>query len=201
MYSNCMCRKSQQFAHFLWIDNFSKFIARSIPTTDKGVYSQCLWTGVAVFHSDKTTYSDEIKYDEYKQMVPAMPGNLLQHRPSVETTVRNVLTFGNECYDNSLVCKFDVRNIPLKIDTNEYPDVADDINSFNMKNVRPLKLLDMNVGSNRGLICVLKNVMEMYGIDNTSSCNRYVNVNVDENIYWRILKVLEIQFFTHLFLQ
>ena len=130
-----------------------------------------------------------------------MPSNLLQHRPSVETTLRNVLRFGNEYYDQSLVCKFDVRNIPLKIDTSEYPDVADDVNSFSMKNVRPLKLLDMNVGSNRGLICVLKHLMEVHGIDNPSSCNRYVNVNVDENIYWRILKVRELQFFTHSFLQ
>ena len=33
----------------IWMDNFSKTLARQCPSLAKGVYSSCLWTGVAVF--------------------------------------------------------------------------------------------------------------------------------------------------------
>ena len=55
-------------------------------------------------------------------------------------------------------------------------------------NVHPLKLFKRNIGSNDGLVAVLADVCKTYGMVD-GSCSEYVILNVDENIYWRVLKV------------
>ena len=58
-----------------------------------------------------------------------------------------------------------------------------------MRIVHPMKLLDKNIGSNPGLVSILKeDIYDKYGMG-TDDCETYVNINVDENIFWRILKV------------
>jgi hypothetical protein len=94
-------------------------------------------------------------------------------------------------YDGSTVKRFDVRNVPPKIDTKRHIDmkhiVEDPKNST--QNVHPLKLFKKNIGSNEGLISVLSDIAATYGLIN-NTCSDYVILNVDENIYWRIMKVL-----------
>ena len=57
--------------------------------------------------------------------------------------------------------------------------------------VFPHKLVEENVGSNRGLLIILK--QEFYDKNNMGSgeFGEYVNLNLDENIFWRTLMVTD----------
>ena len=113
-----------QLPHLLWIDNFSKFISRSIPTADKGVFSQCLWTGVSLFALPEgvgDAISDGIKTDIHGRTVPAMPTDILQYQSGVTTAVQYVLSQGAEYSSIAAVTKYTVRSVPLKVDTNIFP--------------------------------------------------------------------------------
>ena len=72
--------------HVLWLDNFSKIIARSVPSIRDGVYSQCLWTGVALFTHPNVQIDTSIQKIDNK-IVPAMPDTLFVHKASVLDTI------------------------------------------------------------------------------------------------------------------
>ena len=175
--------------HFMWIDNFSKFLARSIPTLAKGLFSSCLWTGHAAFPCANTLISDEVRYDDQKNVIPAMPDDLLQHQDGITSLLTQVLAEGSKLYDSSLVKQFDVRNVPLKIDTTRFPEHAAVIDPHLHIKVMPCKLVEVNVGSNRGLAFILRQIYEENHMQREGLCRRYVNLNVDENIFWRTLRV------------
>jgi hypothetical protein len=181
-----------QLPHLLWIDNFSKFISRSIPTADKGVFSQCLWTGVSLFALPEgvgDAISDGVKTDIHGRTVPAMPTDILQYQSGVTTAVQYVLSQGAEYSSIAAVTKYTVRTVPLKVDTNIFPEVADDVNSYNMSHIRAVDLLEHNIGSNRGLLTILDTLCRERHIHGDAPCTKYTTFNVDENIFWRILKV------------
>jgi hypothetical protein len=87
------------------------------------------------------------------------------------------------------VVRYDVRNIPLKIDTKRFPDMKRTVDSYGFDNVRPVDLLDINIGSNRGLIAIIRGLYEERKMGLEDQCDRYTTLNVDENIFWRVLKV------------
>ena len=185
--------EAQKRPHFIWVDNFSKFISRSIPTADRGVFSQCLWTGVSIFTLPEGTnddISDGVKFDMNGNIIPAMPTDILQYRDDVVAAVHHVLTLGTQYLDIAAVTKYDVRNVPLKVDTNRFPNVADDVNSYKMNNVKSVDLIEDNIGSNRGLISIIDSICQQRNIHGDGQCAQYTTFNVDENIFWRILKVL-----------
>ena len=173
----------------MWIDNFSKFVSRSIPTVERGVFSQCLWTGVSLFDCPDATIDVAVKYDDDHNMIPAMPPHILLNQEVVQHTLHTVLQMGPRYYDQSLVKRYDVRNVPLKVDSKRFPHLADTLNSYNQRRVISDDLLDINIGSNRGLISIVRQVADDLGIIGESGCDNYVILNVDENIFWRILKV------------
>ena len=176
----------------MWVDNFSKFISRSIPTVDKGVFSQCLWTGVSIFtfpDGANDDVSDAVKFDVNGNTVPAMPADILEHREDVIAAVHHVLTLGTNYLDVAAVSRYDVRNVPLKVDTNVFHDVADAVNSYKISNVKSVDLLEDNIGSNRGLIAIIDTICSQRNIHGGGECTQYTTFNVDENIFWRILKV------------
>lgn len=175
--------------HVLWIDNFSKFFARSVPTMEKSVFSTCLWTGVSLFGCTDTKLSDTVVVDSNDCVVPAMPPDILMYQPSVSIALQYFLDKGYRQYDGSLVVQYDVRNIPLKIDTKRFPNMQPIVDSYSFDNVRPVDLLDINIGSNRGLIAVLRGLYEDKKMGSEMDCQRYTTLNVDENIFWRVLKV------------
>ena len=125
----------------LWIDNYSKFMARSIPTSLKGVFSSCLWAGAAAFHctNREIVFDMSVKYNN-GVVIPAMPDNILQHRDEVLAGLNHVLATSRQYYDRSVVLKYDVRNVPPKVDVKRYPHLADIINDPNntTQNVRPV---------------------------------------------------------------
>ena len=188
----CLRREALQLPHLLWIDNFSKFISRSIPTADKGVFSQCLWTGVSLFSLPDgvgDAISDRVQRGVDGRAIPAMPRDILQYQSGVMTAVYHVLSLGPEYNSSAAVTKYKVRTIPLKVDTNTFDEVADNVNSYNMSHIRAVDLLEHNIGSNRGLLTILDTMCREKNIHGDAPCTRYTTFNVDENIFWRILKV------------
>jgi hypothetical protein len=115
------------------------------------------------------------------------PSSIRQVKAGIVYVHSNIRAY----YDQSVVLRFDVRNIPPKIDTKRHVEMKSIIEHKNNSthNVHPLKLFKRNIGSNEGLVAVLSDIAKTYGmIDDT--CTDYVTLNVDENIYWRILKVV-----------
>jgi hypothetical protein len=183
-------RDVQSRPHFKWVDNFSHFMSRSVPTMAANAYSSCLWSGTCDFECLVPGLSDAVVVNpQTGVLVPAMPTRLLQHMPSVMVALQYIKDEGWSYYDKSLVKKYDVRNIPLKINTKAYPELATTINSYRLRNVHPTKLDEINIGSNRGLICILKQLHDEHKMGAQTGSSRYVSLNVDENIFWRVLKV------------
>ena len=187
--------------HVLWVDNFSKVFRKSIPRASDGTYNSCLWTGFAAFVAPDSNVKSTLMKMPSGHIVPGMPSrigsvtSIRQVKAGIVYVHSNIRTY----YDQSVVLRYDVRNVPPKIDTRRHTELKSVIEHKNNSthNVHPLKLFKQNIGSNAGLISVLSDIARTYGmLDDTY--NEYVTLNVDENIYWRILKVCclcTIQFF------
>ena len=106
--------------------------------------------------------------------------------------VNHVLSLGPKYSDGAAVSRYNVRTVPLKVDTDIFNDVAADVNSYNMSHVRAVDLLEHNIGSNRGLLTILDTICHERNIHGDVPCTKYTTFNVDENIFWRILKVCNI---------
>lgn len=154
------------------------------------VYNTCLWTGMAAFKCTHT-YNMNITRRENGTIVPAMPDNILSTQSDVTAAITYILQNQRQYYDNSTVRQYDVRNIPPKIDVRNNPNLMDIVEAKHNSThtVHPVKLLDHNIGSNAGLISVLRQIYEHNNM-HIDKCDKYMLLNVDENIYWRILKVL-----------
>lgn len=56
--------------------------------------------------------------------------------------------------------------------------------------LHPYQIIDKNIGSNIGLLSILRHdFYDPMGMG-TDECKRYVCLNLDENIFWRSLKVV-----------
>lgn len=186
-------RNIVKMAHVLWVDNFSKVFRKSIPTSSTGTYNSCLWTGYAAFIVDDHRVNTTIITNHHGQKIHGMPIDPCDDESVTRVIegLRYVHADMRSYYDSSTVKCFDVRNIPPKIDTKRHVDMKRTIDDpkNSTQNVHPLKLFKKNIGSNEGLIAVLSDIASTYGMIN-NTCSDYVILNVDENIYWRIMKVL-----------
>jgi hypothetical protein len=129
-----------------------------------------------------------------------MPENILECREAVVDGLRSVLAEGHRYYDNSLVARYDVRTVPLKIDGKRFPDMNCTVNHARSKMsiVYPQELIGTNIGSNRGLLSVIRKYYDEYNMAGAQGdCVRYLSMNVDENIFWRVLKVTCVYFWLH----
>ena len=177
--------------HFLWIDNFCKFISRSVPTADRSVFSSCLWTGATIFMSLDDQIDMSLQYGPNQRVVSAMPSDILQTRQVVDSSFRLAVSLGPNYYDSSLVNTYDIRNIPLKVDTVRFPNVSATVNAYTMQQLYTTDLIELNIGSNRGLASIINKLyIDHISNDANDDVQTYMNLNVDENIFWRILKVL-----------
>ena len=90
-----------------------------------------------------------------------------------------------------MVKKYDIVNVPLKVDTERFPAVASVVNSAknSTKHINPFKLMRHNIGSNLGLVTILREFQDDHKMSLHDTCQKYANVNTDENIFYRGLKV------------
>ena len=156
-----------------------------------GVYATCNWTGVAAFETTDPSVDDRVVRGQNGEVVPAMPKRILDHNRAVRDNIKLVMREDRDYHERSAVKRYDVRNVPPKINTKIHTRLRDRIESRTntMDNVHPVKLIDMNIGSNSGLCAIVRQLYDEYNMDNADACERYLNLNVDENIYLRILKV------------
>ena len=121
-----------------------------------------------------------------------MPTDILSRQDEVMQGLRYIHGKGANYLPKSLVQRYSVCNVPPKIDISANPELKQDAHDrmHSMDIVYPHKLVEENVGSNRGLLIILK--QEFYDKNNMGSgeCQDYVNLNLDENIFWRTLMVL-----------
>lgn len=186
-----VCRMRLKSPCIIWCDNFSKTLRRTIPTLAKDVYSLMLWTGVAVFSDANCTNIDHsIRTDNNEVVIPAMPPTICENRSEVLDGLKFVHDKGRHILEDSLVFKFGVHNVPLQItDPEDKEEKQQPIHRNSMHIVHPYKIIDKNIGSNIGLVSILReDFYDVYGMG-TDECKQYLCLNVDENIFWRTLKV------------
>jgi hypothetical protein len=68
--------------HFLWVDNYAKTLARSVPTLDMGAYNACYWSGAVVFPSNDPAVTDAIRRDDLGCTAPRGTSVWLVDTPS-----------------------------------------------------------------------------------------------------------------------
>jgi hypothetical protein len=107
-----------------WWDNFSKFMARQVPTIKKDIFASCLWTSVTVNEYIGPPVDVSIKFDAGGEVVPAMLSDLFAHQALVLQTIDEIYNEGKEYYDKSLVKGYDVANVPLQVDTKKVPGLS-----------------------------------------------------------------------------
>ena len=109
--------------HVRWIDNFSKMFRKQVPDAQH-VYHSCLWTGTAVFVCEDPNISTDLCTQPDGTVVPAMPDDITEFQDDVFNAVQYIVNNSRKYYDDSLVLKYDVRNVPPKIDTKRFPHLA-----------------------------------------------------------------------------
>lgn len=175
----------------IWVDNFSKTLHRTNPTLSKDVYSSMMWTGMAVFASANVMEMDaSVKTDNHGVVVPAMPSRICEHRAQVLEGLTYVHNQGRAYLTHSLVNRFSVSNIPMAIlDPDDVAHNQHPSKEHSMDIVYPYQMVDTNIGSNIGLVSILRHHFYDPAGMGDDECKKYVCLNADENIFWRTLKV------------
>ena len=175
-----------------WWDNFSKFQARQVPTIKKDIFASCLWTGVTVNEYTGPDVDVSVRRDSNGEVIPAMPSNLFAHQDMMLQGIREIYDEGRTYYNKSLVKRYDIVNVPLKVDTKKFPNLANSMNSVKntTKHINPFKLIKHNIGSNLGLVTIMREYQEDNKMHLNDFVENYSTVNTDENIFYRGLKVL-----------
>ena len=174
-----------------WWDNFSKFMARQVPTIKKDIFASCLWTGVTVNEYTGPPVVVAIRTDATGAVIPAMPDDLFAHQTLMLQGIHEVYDEGKEYYLKSMVKKYDIVNVPLKVDTKQFPNLAQTMNSVKntMKHINPYKLIKHNIGSNLGLSTIMREYQDDKKMNLNGTVLNYSTINTDENIFYRGMKV------------
>jgi hypothetical protein len=93
-------------------------------------------------------------------------------------------------YDSCLAVKYRVRNVPLKPDPANVEDKYKEVvaeSRDGMSHFFPKKIVPLNIGSNDGLVEVLRKLWD----DHKASANahQYKYIVADTNIFWRSIRV------------
>lgn len=172
-----------------WWDNFgAKAYHIAIQGIATGSFKLPLWTGQG-FHEyvgdrdiDMTVHPD----------LPGMPDTLFTD--DVCDEIKSYLgvadRIGCDYYEDSLVRKYDVRRVPVKpqvseVDNPELHKVLAEARD-GLVDFYPTGLKQENIGSNRGLFLLLKDLKDQR--DNSAHSEYHV-LNTDCNIFMRSLKV------------
>ena len=135
-----------------------------------------------------------VKQTEGLQRIPAMPEELFSSwNAFVGTYSRLEAVLEVNRLDDSLVRTWNVNNVPLKPSpqsTERYRDALVK-QTDSLANLFPEKLIDINIGENEGLVKICRELLK----EHKEKCQinqqeRYLVLNVDCNIFDRILKVL-----------
>ena len=87
--------------------------------------------------------------------------------------------------------RYDIVNVPLKVDTKRFPGLAQTLNSVKntTKHINPYKLIKHNIGSNLGLATIMRDYQDDKKMSLNGTVLNYSTINTDENIFYRGMKV------------
>ena len=105
--------------------------------------------------------------------------------------IDDIYNEGREYYYKSLVKRYDIVNVPLKVDTKRFPALAETLNSVKntTKHINPYKLIKHNIGSNLGLATIMRDYQDDKKMSLNGTVLNYSTINTDENIFYRGMKV------------
>jgi hypothetical protein len=172
----------------MWVDNFCKFFGVRTPSLDKGIYLNCAWTGMALTkHLGDPEAIDLTVSDRQHGMPDDLWACYDMFLAQMEAIADDVTVGAKE----SFVERYDVRRIPLKVGPKNLPEgVLPDRLKFrsseSLHNFYPVKLIDENIGSNKGFFRIMWKILQDAKADPRQ---RIQLLNTDSNIYSRIMKV------------
>ena len=176
-----------QQPNVIWLDNFSKTLARQHPTVERGVWTPMLWTvsGVKRLHRSVQVKMDLV-YDG-AGVQSAMPPTLVGDYEELVAHISSQMST-DSMYDTALCVEHNVSRVPPKLPDDAWIDQVD-IDRMSesvdgLSRFHPMEISKHNIGSNEGLMLVLKE------LDAMLAPGRYAVVVADINVYMRILKVL-----------
>ena len=172
----------------MWIDNFSKSYAVALQGIDSGAWKDCNWTGRGIKKFCGTRVDVELR------ALPAMPDNIFTDdtKQEVKSKLASRVNAGWMLLRKSTVHKHQVNNVPLKpiLDPLRHgrlwqvlSESRDGLTFFHPWDITP-----QNVGANRGLMLILKQLSEERRVDDS----RITFLSADCNIFMRIIRVSEV---------
>ena len=168
------------------MDNFSKTYSVGAQTTESGSWRDCLWGGLGI-----KQYIGPIVDMTKVVDVPAMPVNLFSaDNLKWLYTLTEQMDGLQNTYDSSLAVKYRVRNVPLKPDLDNVEDKFKEVlaqSRDGMATFFPKEIVPINIGSNDGLVKVVRSLWEDHKASEQS--HQYKFVVADTNIFWRSIKV------------
>ena len=169
----------------MWVDNFSKSYAVALQGIESGAWKDCNWTGrgIKVFCGTQV----DINIGD----LSAMPDNVFTDDTSqlVRSKVAGHVTDGWKLLGKSIVKRYNVNNVPLKpsMDPLHHPHLCRVLSESRdgLAFFHPWDIISQNVGSNRGLMLILKQISDERQPDD----RRLKFLSADCNIFMRIMRV------------
>lgn len=176
--------------HALWYDNFSKIYSVKTPSLMSGSWKDCLWTGVAIHRYEGKDVDMNVRY-ERGAIVAAVPNLIGGTAVKVFSAINQSVQYDGEYLERSLVSTYRVSCVPLKpIGKDEDEKKRLRQSRDGMRNLLPQGLIRENIGSNFGLMRILRAFYEDRQMHIPGECQRYYVLNLDINIFNRTLKVI-----------
>ena len=171
-----------------WIDNFSKRYAVAMQGVASGAFSGCNWTGKAFkVYVGPPVHTTIARHHPLQAMPMTLFTTVLKRQ-----VLRAAKPFAQEGWrylKSSLVKKYKVNNVPLKpvVDMKDDPSLHKILSESRdgLSKFEPVDILAHDVGSNRGLLLILKDMMQARKASDT----KYTFLCADCNIFMRIIKV------------
>jgi len=185
----------------MWIDNFNKKYSFRIPDIEKGTWTQCNWTGVAL--REYTASALDMRVQTVNgEVVPAMPSQakLFARTNAIQTWFNQQACQGDDDmlrFDASWVMTWGVHNVPLKPQVADVPDehkAAVGSKNLSLDTLHPLEIIDENIGANLGMAKIMRDIYDK-AMALPLGQRKYIVLNVDSNIFYRVVKVLTQVFF------
>ena len=171
-----------------WWDNFNRFYALGNPTLNNGAVRSADWTvhGFRVpartCHQDVTLSGlvDALPTDLFEDDAVDLVKSFCQQRVFCDSWMSN--SYGNQLRVNRVPVKPDVEQC------SEHPQVMERIRErgSSLKFFHPVAIHDIDIGSNRGLVIIVRGWIEDH-VQRKTKRLRIVCLDVD--IYWRVMKV------------
>jgi hypothetical protein len=137
-----------------------------------------------------------IRINEYKEIEPAMPHHVYDMYPTMKRAFLGLNPSAAECpmlHEGSLTTLLAVQNVPLKpsherLSKPEHRQAVHEGHD-SLDTCYPEGIVAINIGSNKGLLQLMRNHYESVCVANAG--RRYSCLNVDQNIFDRVLKVTQ----------